>query len=47
MPVYVIFIRERTLDQPALDVYALMAPLSLDGWPRLCHGNGSASRFTG
>lgn len=31
MSVYVIFIRERTLDQSELDVYAKMAGPSLDG----------------
>ena len=32
MPAYVIFIRERTLDQSELDAYAQMAPPSLEGW---------------
>ena len=33
MPAYVIFIRERTLDQSELDAYARAAPPSLEGWP--------------
>jgi hypothetical protein len=33
MPAYVIFIRERTLDQSELDAYAQAAPPSLEGWP--------------
>jgi uncharacterized protein (DUF1330 family) len=33
MPAYVIFIRERTLDQSELDTYATMAPPTLEGLP--------------
>ena len=33
MPAYVIFIRERTLDQSELDAYAKMAGPSLEGLP--------------
>ena len=33
MSAYVIFIRERTLDPSELEVYAQLAPPSLEGWP--------------
>src|ERR1700674_1180128 len=33
MPAYVIFIRERALDQSELDASAQAAPPSLEGWP--------------
>ena len=33
MPAYAIFIRERTRDQAALDVYSPLAGASLDGHP--------------
>ena len=33
MPAYVIFIRERTLDQSELDIYAKLARPSLEGLP--------------
>ena len=33
MPAYVIFIRERTIDQSELDAYEKLAPASLEGLP--------------